>query len=147
MPVLPLCPAPPSLSLSHIFSADPLRAVVVSGISVVLLGIGAVGAYQSFTSAAQRRRAIGLALGAMSMLALAIALLVDLVVANYYVAAGQQWLVASLTSSAPVCFAAVPAQLARIHAVETRLSTIEFATGLLFVACFLAMLAVDRAWT
>lgn len=142
---MPVCPAPPSLSVSQIFAADPLRVVLVSGITLALLAVGATAAYQAFIRSAQGRRTIGLGLGAISTLALAVALVVDLVVANYYIVAGQQWLAASITSSSSTCLAAVPAQLARIHSVEMSLRTIEFTAGLAFVICFLAMLAVDRS--
>ncbi len=143
---MPVCPAPPSLSVSQIFTADPLRAVIVISIAVVLLGVGFAAAYQAFTGVAQGRRATGLGLGAISILALAVALFVDLVIINYYVVAGQQWLAASIISSSSTCLATVPAQLAHIQAVETSLRTIDITAGLVFVMCVLAMLAVERSW-
>ncbi len=142
---MPSCPMPPSPSVFHIITADPLHALVVSGILLALLCVGAVGTYQALPSTPQgRRERIALGAGGIGIVALVVALFVDLVVYAGYDAAKQQWLLASFTSASPTCLAAIDPQLARMDAVETRLTVVEYTAGVISVMGILAMLSVNR---
>ncbi len=82
--------------------------------------------------------------GGIGIVALVVALFVDLVVYAGYDAAKQQWLVALFTSASPTCLAAINPQRARMDAVEMRLRIVEYTAGVIFFIGFMTMLVLGR---